>query len=137
MRRMRQKPSYSRLIPDLFLATRRGHIIPNQHDKLTHIFCNLRQDIQCLIVLHRCENQVIFVICIEFFDCFHRVFCCMQLTVMADNQTVYIIRFPFIENDYYYNILLSFGDKCECLEPLHVRTEMRRRIHNIAALYEK
>ncbi|MEG2777442.1 MAG: YafY family transcriptional regulator, partial [Cellulosilyticaceae bacterium] len=34
------------------------------------------------------------------------------------------------------NILFSFGDKCECLEPLHIRTEMKRRIHEIATLYE-
>lgn len=43
-----------------------------------------------------------------------------------------IVNFPFIENDYYYNILFSFGDKCECLEPLHIRTEMKRRIHDLA-----
>ena len=54
-----------------------------------------------------------------------------------DGDEHYIVRFPFIENDYYYNILFSFGDKCECLEPLHIRTEMKRRIHNIAILYQK
>ena len=54
-----------------------------------------------------------------------------------DGDEHYIVRFPFIENDYYYDILFSFGDKCECLEPLHIRTEMKRRIHDIAALYEK
>ena len=53
-----------------------------------------------------------------------------------DGDEHYIVRFPFIENDYYYNILFSFGDKCECLEPLHIRAEMKRRIHDIAALYE-
>ena len=53
-----------------------------------------------------------------------------------DGDEHYIVRFPFIENDYYYNILFGFGDKCECLEPLHIRTEMKRRIHDIAALYE-
>ena len=53
-----------------------------------------------------------------------------------DGDEHYIVRFPFIENEYYYNILFSFGDKCECLEPLHVRAEMKRRIHDIAALYE-
>ena len=47
-----------------------------------------------------------------------------------------IVSFPFIENEYYYNILFSFGDKCECLEPLHIRTEMKRRIHDIATIYE-
>ena len=52
-----------------------------------------------------------------------------------DGNEHYIVSFPFIENDYYYNILLSFGDKCECLEPLHVRSEMKRRIQDMAALY--
>lgn len=47
-----------------------------------------------------------------------------------------IVSFPFIENEYYYNILFSFGDKCECLEPLHIRTEVKRRIHDIATIYE-
>ena len=53
-----------------------------------------------------------------------------------DGDEHYIVGFPFIENEYYYNILFSFGDKCECLEPLHIRTEMKRRIHDIAAIYE-
>lgn len=53
-----------------------------------------------------------------------------------DGDAYYIVRFPFIENEYYYNILMSFGDKCECLEPLHIREEMKRRVHDIAAIYE-
>ena len=54
-----------------------------------------------------------------------------------DGDEHYIVSFPFIENEYYYNILFSFGDRCECLEPLHIRTEMNRRIHDIAAIYER
>ena len=53
-----------------------------------------------------------------------------------DGDEHYIVSFPFIENEYYYNILISFGDKCECLEPLHIRTELKRRIHDIATIYE-
>ncbi len=53
-----------------------------------------------------------------------------------DGSEHYIVRFPFIENDFYYTILFSFGDKCECLEPLHIRTEMKRRIYDMATLYE-
>lgn len=53
-----------------------------------------------------------------------------------DGDEHYIVSFPFIENEYYYNILFSFGDRCECLEPLHIRTEMKSRIHDIAAIYE-
>lgn len=54
-----------------------------------------------------------------------------------DGAEYYIVRFPFIENDYYYNILFCFGDKCECLEPLHVCREMKRRIYHLAALYQR
>ena len=53
-----------------------------------------------------------------------------------DGNEHYIVSFPFIENEYHYNILFSFGDKCECLEPLQIRSEMKRRIHDIAAIYE-
>ena len=53
-----------------------------------------------------------------------------------DSNEYYIVSFPFIENEYYYNILLSYGNKCECLEPLHIRAEMKRRIQDLAAIYE-
>jgi predicted DNA-binding transcriptional regulator YafY len=61
---------------------------------------------------------------------------CTYEHVSPDGDVHYIVRFPFIENDYYYNILFSLGDKCECLEPLRIRAEMKRRIQDIAALYE-
>ena len=61
---------------------------------------------------------------------------CTYENFSPDGDEHYIVSFPFIENEYYYNILFSFGDKCECLEPLHIRTEMKRRIHDIATLYE-
>lgn len=53
----------------------------------------------------------------------------------TDGDEYYIVSFPFIENDYYYGILLGLGDRCECLEPTHVRAEMKHRIRNSAALY--
>ena len=61
---------------------------------------------------------------------------CTYEQFAPDGDAHYMVAFPFIENEYYYNILLGFGDKCECLEPLHIRAEMKRRIQNIAALYE-
>ena len=61
---------------------------------------------------------------------------CTDEHFSPDGDEHYIVSLPFIENDYHYNILFSFGDQCECLEPLHIRTEMKRRIHDIAALYE-
>ena len=54
---------------------------------------------------------------------------------IPDGDAHYVVNFPFIENEYYYDILLSFGDKCECLEPPHIRAKMEQRICNIAAIY--
>ena len=62
-------------------------------------------------------------------------FCTMD-DLSPDGDEHYIVRFPFIENDYYYSILFSFGVNCECLEPPHVRAEMKRRARDIAAIYE-
>jgi predicted DNA-binding transcriptional regulator YafY len=61
---------------------------------------------------------------------------CAYEDFSSDGTDYYIVPFPFIENDYYYNILLSLGDKCECLEPMHVRAEMKRKIQNIAKIYD-
>ena len=67
----------------------------------------------------------------------HRVldFCTYE-DFSPDGNEYYIVNFPFIDNEYHYDILLSFGDKCECLEPLHVREKMKRRIHDIVAIYK-
>jgi predicted DNA-binding transcriptional regulator YafY len=62
---------------------------------------------------------------------------CTYENISPDGHEHYMVNFPFIENDYHYNILFSFGDKCECLGPDPVRTEMKRRIQQIAALYDK
>jgi predicted DNA-binding transcriptional regulator YafY len=61
---------------------------------------------------------------------------CTYEDFKPDSNEYYIVNFPFIENEYHYDILLSFGDKCECLEPLHIRAKIKQRIHDIAALYE-
>lgn len=53
-----------------------------------------------------------------------------------DGEEYYIVNYPFIERDYYYDMILSFGDKCECLEPPHVRAEIKRRIHELSKIYE-
>lgn len=62
---------------------------------------------------------------------------CTLEHVSPDGDEHYIVRFPFLENEYYYDILLGFGDRCECLEPWHIRGEMKRRIQNIAAIYDQ
>ena len=47
----------------------------------------------------------------------------------------YLVRFPFVENDYYYDMLLGFGTKCECLGPEKVRNEVKSRIKRLADIY--
>ena len=61
---------------------------------------------------------------------------CAYEDFSPDGDEHYIVNFPFIENEYHYDILLSFGDKCECLEPSQIRAEIKRRIHDMAAVYE-
>lgn len=53
-----------------------------------------------------------------------------------EDEDHYLVDFPFIENDFYYNILFSFGDRCECLAPAQVRSEMRQRVAGMMAVYE-
>jgi predicted DNA-binding transcriptional regulator YafY len=60
---------------------------------------------------------------------------CSEEDITLDGEDHYLVRYPLIENDYYYGALLSFGDKCECLSPPRIRAEMRRRARAIAALY--
>ena len=44
---------------------------------------------------------------------------------------------PFTEDESGYNLLLSFGDKCECLEPDHVRKEIVHRIKKLLSVYDQ
>lgn len=62
---------------------------------------------------------------------------CTYDRVTPDGEDYYLVNYPFIERDYYYDMLLSFGDKCECLEPAHVREEVKRRIQSMASIYRK
>ena len=62
-------------------------------------------------------------------------FCSFE-SFTQDGGEHYLVRFPFIENDFYYNILLGLGSGCECLEPPHIREEMKRRIKALAAVYD-
>ncbi len=49
----------------------------------------------------------------------------------------FLVNFSFTEDDFGYNTLLGFGEKCECLSPEHVRRELARRINILAAIYNK
>ena len=60
---------------------------------------------------------------------------CTYEHLMPDGVEHYIVDLPFIENEYHYDILLGFGDKCECLGPPHIRAKMKQKINEMAAIY--
>ncbi|GGD89030.1 helix-turn-helix transcriptional regulator [Paenibacillus nasutitermitis] len=47
-----------------------------------------------------------------------------------------LATFPIINNEFGYDVLLRFGDKCEVIEPPEVREAFRTYIHKILAKYE-
>ncbi|EOL45976.1 helix-turn-helix transcriptional regulator [Enterococcus caccae] len=60
-----------------------------------------------------------------------------QLTLFpSDDPEKFIVAFPFMEDEFGYNLFLGFGNQCECLAPPHVRAELKRRIENVLALYQ-
>lgn len=61
---------------------------------------------------------------------------CPYTHFTPDGQEHYLVDFPFIESDYHYQTLLSFADKCECLAPPKIRSELKRRIQATATLYK-
>lgn len=62
-------------------------------------------------------------------------FCSFE-NITPQDSFHYIVDFPFIENEFNYNILLGFGTACECLEPPHVRHQLKARIQKMAELYK-
>jgi predicted DNA-binding transcriptional regulator YafY len=60
---------------------------------------------------------------------------CGSENITQYGEHEFIAQIPFINDDDGYNLLLSFGEKCECLEPKEVRNEMIRRIESILKRY--
>ncbi|MGN1163762.1 MAG: hypothetical protein ACI4S4_03030 [Candidatus Ornithospirochaeta sp.] len=38
--------------------------------------------------------------------------------------------------DYWYDVILSFGEKCSCLSPQSVRKKLTEKIERMASLYK-
>lgn len=61
---------------------------------------------------------------------------CGEENVQAYGEDKFIAKFPFVADDLGYNILMGFGDKCECLAPENIRIELIKRIKNLLYVYE-
>jgi predicted DNA-binding transcriptional regulator YafY len=60
---------------------------------------------------------------------------CGEENIKRYKNNKLLIDFPFINDDFGYNLLLSYGDKCECLEPINIRNELIRRIKSMLDKY--
>lgn len=60
---------------------------------------------------------------------------CPYERLSQDGEDYYLADYPFFDSDYYYDMLLSLGDKCEILEPAHVREKLKQKIKNLAKVY--
>lgn len=61
---------------------------------------------------------------------------CGEDNVQAYGEDKFIVKFPFVADDLGYNILMGFGDKCECIAPENIRIELINRIKKLLYVYE-
>ena len=52
-----------------------------------------------------------------------------------DGDDHYLVSFPFIDRDYYYDLLLFFGEDCEVLGPPSVRKKMAGKLERLSKRY--
>lgn len=57
-----------------------------------------------------------------------------RITYCDENKM--IVDFPFVDDDFDYEGLLSFGNRCECLEPAEVREKLIKMIRDTMKIYE-
>lgn len=57
-----------------------------------------------------------------------------RITYCDENKM--IVDFPFVDDDFDYEELLSFGNRCECLEPAEVREKLIKIIKDTMKIYE-
>lgn len=56
--------------------------------------------------------------------------------IIARNKNEYIAKYPIIDNEEGYNILLKLGRKCEIIEPLNVRRNFKKYLTKILERYK-
>jgi len=60
-----------------------------------------------------------------------------DLNIVSLEEDEYYKAYTYIENnENEYNNLLCFGDRCECLEPVHVREYIKNKVGNISKMYD-
>lgn len=60
---------------------------------------------------------------------------CEEENITYCGKNKMIVEFPFVDDDFGYELLLSFGNKCECLEPIEIREKLIEKIRNMLHIY--
>ena len=60
---------------------------------------------------------------------------CEEENITYRGKNKMIVEFPFVDDDFGYELLLSFGNKCECLEPVEIREKLIEKIRNMLHIY--
>lgn len=61
---------------------------------------------------------------------------CGEENVKKYGEGKLLVDFPFVEDDLGYGLLLSYGDKCKCIEPVKVKEELVRRVRSLLNIYK-
>ena len=69
-------------------------------------------------------------------SCAERVLdCCPYERFTPDGDDHYLVSFPFIDHDCYYDLLLFLGEDCEVLGPPSVRRKMADKLERLSKRY--
>lgn len=60
---------------------------------------------------------------------------CEEENITYCGKNKMIVEFPFVDDNFGYELLLSFGNKCECLEPVEIREKLIEKIRNMLHIY--
>ncbi|HDH6593425.1 TPA: WYL domain-containing protein, partial [Staphylococcus aureus] len=127
-----------------------------------YVYCYLRDDFRLLklnrvIHLQELESKFIKKMYIDPLLSTNRIFEKLKMTIKLrvhesiverlldfcdydsfrqENNRYYVVDFPFIDNSYYFGLILSFGDKCEVIEPTEIRNKMKQTIKKMADNYK-
>ncbi|MCL6586606.1 MAG: YafY family transcriptional regulator [Anoxybacillus sp.] len=56
--------------------------------------------------------------------------------IIAQDEDGYIAKYPIVDNEEGYNVLLKFGAKCQIIEPIDVRRNFINYLNKILAIYK-
>jgi len=60
---------------------------------------------------------------------------CDEEAIEKLDKGKYLVDFPFVDDDYAFEVLLSYGNKCKCLEPQWVKDKYLKKLREILEKY--